>query len=128
MEVTEGVPRSFCPPASFTAFGTAQSKAWCHLGAGATLGLFGADRLFLGKPLLPVSQTNSSDLLHEHHHGASDPNFDSTGTVGGVAWLGVSLHASRIFPVDFELAGEAVALAGVLVESVAESVAFELTF
>jgi len=99
-----------------------------YLGAGVELGMFGADRRILGKPLLPVPHTDVSALLHEHPHNASDPNFDTVGTVGGVAWAGASLHASQLVSVDFELAGEAVAIDGVVVEAIAESVALHLTF
>jgi hypothetical protein len=99
-----------------------------YVGGAVKLGLFGADRLFLGKPLLPVSHTTTSDLLHEHRHTASDPNFDTAGTVGGEAWLGASLHASRLFSVDFEVTGVLLPIDGVLVEAIAETVALRFTF
>jgi hypothetical protein len=98
-----------------------------YFGAAAKLGGFGADREFLGKPLLPVT-VHATDLFHEHHHGSSDPNFDTVFSVAGEAWLGASVHASRLFSVDFDVAGEALPIDGVLVGALTETMALRFTF
>ena len=98
-----------------------------YFGAAAKLGGFGADREFLGKPLLPVTP-HATDLFHEHHHGSSDPNFDTVFVVAGEAWLGASVHASRLFSVDFDVTGEVLPIDGVLVGALTETMALRFTF
>ena len=101
-----------------------------YLGGGVKLGAFGADRTFLGKPRLSTLDVNTGELLdyQHHHHGWSDPNFDTVAKPGGEAFLGCSLHAGRLFSMNLDVTGEVLSIDGVLVNVVVETVGVGFTF
>lgn len=99
-----------------------------YVGAGVKLGVFGADRPLLGKPLIGTTQLALVDIDHHHSGGGDDPDFDGTLTVGGELWLGASWHLARLFSLDFEVAPSLVAIDSVLVVAVSETVASRFTF
>jgi hypothetical protein len=121
LDITPGVLYRFRSSAS--------ERLTPYVGAGVKLGVFGADRPLLGKPLIGTTQ---QALDFDHHHsgssGGDDPDFDGTVTVGGELWLGASWHIARLFSLDFEVAPYLVSIDSVLVVGVSETVASRITF
>lgn len=106
-------------------FRNVQDQRWItYLGGGLKLGAWGADRAFLGQPLVAVAVARDFDDLGD---GGDDPNFETTIGVGVEGWAGAEWRPNRWFAMTFELTGAAMSINGAATLAVSESIGLRLS-